>query len=332
MGKSHYSIPIFIPEAACPNKCVYCNQSKITGVKSQPSPDEVERFIRLRLNELPEKQKSVEIAFFGGNFTGLDLKLQQLYLEKARIFISDNQVSSIRISTRPDYIDDSKLSFLKEYHVQNIELGAQSMCNDVLIMSGRGHTSEDTIHASGLIKNFGFRLGLQMMIGLPYDTPEKTLFTANEIVRIGAEETRLYPLLVFKDTPLFELYIKGGYSPLTVDDAIGQLSPIVKLFEDAGVKILRVGLHPSKDMHNGAMVAGPWHPALRQMVYTRIWDNILNDIIEKSNGKRVEIKVSSNQFPNAIGYERRNAMKYKQIVFVSDSSFQGMHYEVHHCK
>lgn len=325
--KKHYIIPVFIPEAACPNKCIYCNQGKITGFFEIPNPEYISQFISKRLKQIPADVTDIQIAFFGGNFTGLAFEEQRKMLMVASEFTDGRRVTSIRISTRPDYIDTEKLSLLKEFPVKNIELGVQSMFDDVLQLSARGHTVEDSVKASGLIIQNGFHLGLQIMAGLPGDTPEKLIKTAERIIQLGAEETRIYPLLVFKETPLYELYLQGKYKPLSVNETIEQLAPAVLLFENAGVKILRIGLHPSEDLLHGEMVAGPWHPAMRQMIYTHAW----NSVLAEYSGKHVRIRVSTEQFPNATGFHRKNSIQFPEIQFQADQSLKGMKHEVDYC-
>ncbi len=330
MARTQYIVPVFIPELACGNKCIFCNQKKITGINQIPLPEEIREFISNRLSQLPARAENIEIAFFGGNFTGIDLQLQKEYLAVAQYFIDKNRASSIRISTRPDSINYQNLELLNQFAVKTIELGAQSMCDEVLLLSGRGHTAEDTVIASSMIKEHGFVLGLQMMTGLPGDTAEKTMNTAKEIIRLDATETRIYPLLVFKNTSLYDLYLSGEYSPLSLDETIKNLSPVVRLFEESDVKILRLGLHPSDGMNNGDMVAGPWHPALRQMIYTHAWNSIIRESLPQNQS--LVLRVSTEQFPNALGYQRKNAGEFPKIQFTADKSIKGMHYEVDYCR
>ncbi|MBK8806698.1 MAG: radical SAM protein [Bacteroidales bacterium] len=192
---SHVNIPIFIPEKACPHRCIFCNQANISGQKVAPKPSEVKAIIDTYLNTIPSDRKK-QVAFFGGSFTGIAIEEQKEYLEVVAPYIENRQIEGIRVSTRPDYIDITKLELLKSYHVKAIELGAQSFNQEVLHLSSRGHTVEDTINAAGLINEYGFELGLQMMLGLPGDTAESATFTAQEIVRLKAQTTRIYPALV----------------------------------------------------------------------------------------------------------------------------------------
>lgn len=331
MKKSTYIIPVFLPEAACPNKCIYCNQQNITSVKDVKSPADVERFVSIRLSQIPAEAQHVEIAFFGGNFTGFHIDRQKEYLEAVKRFFHDSRIRSVRISTRPDNINAENLKILQDYGVKNIELGAQSMSDDVLLKSGRGHTAEDTVIASQLILQYGFKLGLQMMIGLPGDTPEKSLVTAQQIIRLGAVETRIYPLLVFRETPLYQMFLKGEFQPLDIDHVIEIAAPVVQCFEESHVKILRIGLHPSEDLLKGEMVAGPWHPSLRQMIYTRVWEHILKEISGGHQNIALKCFVSSEQFPNAVGFKRKNALLFPNIEFKVNHSLKNMEYEADRC-
>ncbi len=200
------------------------------------------------ISSFPKGNKHVEIGFFGGNFTGIPLDDQEKYLQVAQPFLEKGIVQGIRLSTRPDYIDEQGLHLLKKYGVTTIELGAQSMDNDVLQQSARGHTAEDVENASRMIIAAGFRLGLQMMVGLPGDTLEKSVFTARKIIELGACETRIYPVLVIKGTKMAEWYEQGKYKPLSMEEAVFWVKTILPLFEDAGVEVTRVGLHSSEGL------------------------------------------------------------------------------------
>ncbi len=229
MRVRHFTIPVFIPEAACPNQCVFCNQHRIAGAACAPSIDEVIAKVDEHLLTIPVGSE-VEIGFFGGNFTGIPVDEQKAYLASVQNHIVSGRVTGIRISTRPDYISRDILHMLKQYHVTTIELGAQSLDEEVLKLAGRGHSVTQVHEASKMIRENGFSLGLQMMIGLPGDSAEKSIFTAQEIIRLGAECSRIYPTLVIKDTELEQLFIKGKYTPLSLGEAISRVADIVPLF------------------------------------------------------------------------------------------------------
>lgn len=333
MKTKHYNIPIFIPELACPFQCIYCNQKKITGQLKVLSPDEVKQIIDEHLKTIPYKNSIVDVAFFGGNFTGIPLLEQENYLKVVQPYLSEGKIKGIRLSTRPDYINDEVLNLLKKYNVSTIELGAQSMDNNVLKISKRGHTVEDTISASEKIKKYGFSLGLQMMIGLPGDNLESSVFTAKKIVELGADNTRIYPCLVIKDTKLEEHFYQNKYTPLTLEEAVKQTKEVYSIFEKAGVTILRIGLHPSENLLNGKyLIAGPFHQSFKELVLTEIWNDILNPLLKTENKENLQISVSPSEFNYAIGYKSKNKKLlnkfYKKVVFKTDPKLEGRNFHV----
>lgn len=330
----HFTIPVFVPEMACPFRCVFCNQFRITGKKKAPSPEKVEKIIRNHLATYPPGPKHIEVGFFGGSFTGIPFNEQELYLDTVKPFLRSGDVDGIRLSTRPDYITSEILDFLKSRDVTTIELGAQSMDDEVLQRSARGHTTEDTMVASTLVRSFGFSLGLQMMLGLPGDTKEKALYTAREIVALGADNTRIYPTLVIKGTRLEEWYREGSYQPLGMEEAIDQAGDAVKVFERSGVRVLRVGLHPSEGLLSGEdLVAGPFHPAFRELVETKIWWDIFEPALKEDKIlDKIEIIVPPKQLNAAIGHgsENRSKMerKFKTVIFRTDPLLNDREYRV----
>jgi histone acetyltransferase (RNA polymerase elongator complex component) len=261
---------------------MFCNQGRISGCLHQPDQDEIREIIESRLATMLPGNR-VEIGFFGGNFTGIDRGLQETCLSIAQEYITKGFVDGIRLSTRPDYISTDSLALLGKYSVKTIELGAQSMDDEVLRLSGRGHSATDIRYASALILKSGFRLGLQMMTGLPGDTLEKSIFTARQIVSLGASETRIYPTLVIRDTRLEELYHSGLYSPLSLDEAVAWTVPLIRIFETSGIRILRVGLHPSDYLLKGnSLVVGPFHVAFGEMVYSELWKDELRERLREA--------------------------------------------------
>ncbi|MBU1100824.1 MAG: radical SAM protein [Bacteroidetes bacterium] len=320
----HVNIPIFIPELACPHQCIFCNQKKISGAVSSPSPVEVVKTIEEHLATINPNNSNVEIAFFGGNFTGLKKEEQIEYLIIAHKYIQEGVVDSVRLSTRPDYISNDILRLLSQYKVKTIELGAQSMHDEVLQRSGRGHTVEQTIVASKMIKDWGFDLGLQMMIGLPGDTMEKSITTAEQIITLGATNTRIYPTLVIKDTKLEELHSEQKFSPLTLDESVRWTSEVYKIFESGGVKILRVGLHPSEGLlHGGELIAGPFHQSYRELVLTELWHEELKHLAQNNTSERICIFVNPYQLNYAVGYHGKNRdmllNKFRSVKFIPDA-------------
>jgi histone acetyltransferase (RNA polymerase elongator complex component) len=327
MQLKHYTIPIFLPELACPFRCVYCNQFSISGKVEMTTPEMMRKTVNEHLITFKNENREVEIGFFGGNFTGIDIEIQKKYLDIAQSFVNAGQVNSIRLSTRPDYIDEKKLTFLKNYSVKTIELGAQSLNDDVLAKSGRGHSSNDVFIASELIRLNGFKLGLQMMIGLPGDSIEISLATAERIIEYGAEETRIYPLLVIKGTEIEEFYKSGNYVPLSLNEAVLWTKEIYKLFESAGVKMLRIGLHPSEDLVQGdALVAGPYHQSFKELVLTELWSELLVNLRNNNNSKDLLILVAPDQLNYAIGYSGKNRdmlrEHFSKVDFATDKDLK----------
>lgn len=267
------NISIFVPHQGCPCACSFCNQKTITGQNELPTADDVRNAVETALRK---KEYEYEIAFFGGSFTAIDRKYMLELLEAAYPYVKNGQVKGIRISTRPDCIDYEVLDILKKYGVTSIELGAQSMDDEVLEANRRGHTAQDVCNASELIKEYGFELGLQMMTGLYKDTAEKSIETAKKIIELAPSTARIYPTVVLKGTYLAELYLKEEYTPLNADDSAELCAILVPMFENAGIKIIRLGLHSSRDIKEN-MLAGGFHDSFGELVKSRI---MVNKILE----------------------------------------------------
>ncbi len=312
--KKHSNIPIFVPELACPHQCVFCDQEKISGTHLIPQPTDVSTIVERYLETMPEN-RIINIAFFGGSFTGLPVDLQEQYLKEAFRFVKSGRVSGIRLSTRPDYINKEVLHLLKKYCVTTIELGVQSTNSEVLNKSGRGHTFEDIRNASTLICNYDFELGLQMMIGLPGDSYKKSIQTANDIVSLGADSTRIYPAIVVKGTALERLYHEGKYTPLTLEQAVEWTKDLVHIFEKNDVSIIRIGLHPSEELVIGkSLIAGPFHASLKEIVMSKIWEEIIDTELQCINSRasnKIKITVSNRQIHYAVGYRQTNKEQLK---------------------
>ena len=322
--KKHSNIPIFIPELACRHQCVFCNQQKISGQINIPTPEDVDDIVQKYLSTLPH-DCVVNIAFFGGSFTGIDLNLQEAYLKQAYKYIENRKISGIRLSTRPDYIDEKILELLKNYGVTAIELGAQSASDEVLMKSGREHRFSDTEKAAKLIKSFGFELGLQMMIGLPGDDTQTSINTAKEIVRLGADTTRIYPTLVVKGTLLEKLFLENKYKPLELEQAVETAKEVYKIFIENNIKVLRTGLHQSEELsYENSLVAGPYHVSFKELVLTQIWSDIFDNKLKNIFSQNIEIFVNSYQLNYAIGFKSKNKQKllqkFKKVKFLSDNS------------
>jgi histone acetyltransferase (RNA polymerase elongator complex component) len=295
MNKKYYIIPIFVPNRGCPHNCIFCDQKKITNETNEITPEFVEKQISLYLSTIDRKNSYVELSFFGGSFTGIPLDYQNRLLKPAFNALNSNKIDDIRLSTRPDYIDEKILKNLKENKVGVIELGVQSMDSEVLKLSERGHTSEDVIAASILIKKFGFKLGLQMMVGLPGDNEEKDLYTADEIIKLKPDFVRIYPALVIKDTYMEYMYNNGLYKPLSVDDCILICKKLYIKFMKNSIPIIRIGLQTTDNINVGKdVVSGPFHPAIRELIESSILNDMVDYIINNdfSNDKNLLIKIN----------------------------------------
>jgi histone acetyltransferase (RNA polymerase elongator complex component) len=303
----HINIPIFIPHLGCPNTCVFCNQRTISGVGAFDL-DSVRTEIENALNTVDECE--CEIAFFGGSFTGIDRSLMISLLEIASEYVVSGRVKSIRCSTRPDYISDEILSILKKYHVSVIELGLQSVSDKVLSTTRRGHNACDEEQATSLIKQYGFQLGGQMMIGLPSSSVDDEIKTAEFIVKAGCDIARIYPTIVFRDTELCNMSLLGSYTPLETHEAVERSYRAFRVLIEGGVRVIRIGLCDSENLHaDSTYFAGPNHPAMGEMVINRYYLEKIKEGIAKfpeSNTKRVNIYIPRGHMSKAVGQNKRN--------------------------
>src|SRR3712207_4868322 len=277
-------IPIFVPHQGCPHDCIFCNQKKITGVSTSVTEKDARKTIVDALKTMPD-DANVEIAFFGGSFTAIDIDIQERLLAVAKEFKDAGRVQDIRLSTRPDCIDSVELDLLKKYGVTIIELGVQSMNEDVLIKSIRGHHRDVVFTSSKMIKVAGFKLGLQMMLGLPGDSEERCMATAKDFVDIGPDFVRIYPTLVVKETGLEEELKAGRYRPFSLEECIDITKKLMVIFRLNNIGVIRVGLQATEDIQLGMdVLAGPYHPAFRELVRSRMvrdyLDYILSDKLE----------------------------------------------------
>ena len=321
--KKEYIIPIFVPHLGCPYHCTFCNQRKISGQTKMVSPNDVEDTIEYYLKNFKDDNKYVEVAFFGGSFTAIDKKIQENLLKAVQPYIEEKKVNSIRLSTRPDAIDKDILKMLKKYHVKTIELGVQSMNNYILNRCGRGHTMQDVKKASKLIRFYGFTLGHQMMVGLPESTMQDEINTAKELIKLKPKIVRVYPVLVIKETELEEEYKKGEYTPLTVTQAVERCKAIVDLFNRKKIKVIRIGLQNTEEISDPSreesqVVAGPFHPAFRQLVEASMWYDAIVNEIKKINTKVMAVKIIANpeNVNLVIGHKKENILKLKEIYEV----------------
>lgn len=321
--KKEYIIPIFVPHLGCPHQCTFCNQKEISGQAKQVTAQDVKQTIEFYLKNFKDDSKYVEVAFFGGSFTGIEEKVQNELLEAANEYIDKGKVNSIRISTRPDYIDKDILKRLKKYRVKTIELGVQSSNDYILAKCQRGHTFEDVKKASKLIRWHGFILGHQMMIGLPESTKLDELNTAKQLIKLKPKIVRIYPVLVIKDTKLAEEYEKGEYIPLTLEQAVERSKEVMQLFNKAKIEVIRLGLQNTEEISSpeekkSQVLAGPYHPAFRQLVESRMWYDEIVSKIKQYNVKVMQVLITANpeNINNIIGHKKENILKLKEIYDV----------------
>lgn len=307
---SHANISIFVTHLGCPNQCSFCNQRHIAKTDAITDTADIEKAVLLAKTSKNYTAENTEIAFFGGSFTAIDKDYMLSLLKKAHSFIKSGDVSGIRISTRPDCIDREVLEILKEYGVTAIELGAQSMCDDVLLLNDRGHTSADVEKASSLIKEFGFELGLQMMTGLFGDSDEKDILTAQRIIDLKPETVRIYPTIVLKNTRLEALVNSGEYRPQGLEEAI-KLSTLLKnMFLENDIKVIRLGLHTIDESN---FVAGPWHPSFAELCESEEYFNKMKNLIKEKGSYR--LLVNSSELSKAIGNKRKNINRMAELGF-----------------
>ena len=301
MSKNHSNISIFVPHIGCPNKCSFCNQRYITGTFKAPNANDVEQAVITAVGSKNYNPKTTEIAFFGGSFTAINRNYMLSLLEAASSFVRIGLASGIRISTRPDAIDDEILMLLKEYNVTAIELGAQTLNDHVLKMNNRGHTAKDVETASVLIKKHGFELGLQIMTGLYADDTDSAIRTAKKVIEIHPDTVRIYPTIVLKDTDLAALYIDNKYKPQTLSEAVKLASKLYLMFNREGIKVIRLGLH---SIEKDAYLAGPWHPSFSELCQSQIMlTKVLTCLFEKGN---YIIYVGKSDVSKMIGQRKAN--------------------------
>ncbi|MEG2348082.1 MAG: radical SAM protein [Clostridia bacterium] len=302
-----YTIPIFIPHRGCKNECVFCNQKKISGELKVITPEQVDKLIQEKLAQFDKNSKKIEVAFFGGSFTGLNIEEQIEYLKVAKKYVDMKKIKSIRISTRPDYITNPILKILKEYHVKNIELGVQSMDNDVLNNSKRGHSKEDVIIASKLIKKFGFQLGIQIMVGLPTSTEKIEVETIRQVLELKPKELRIYPVYVIYPSELYNMYLEKKYIPLEFDDAVKRTALIIKECTKTNVAIIRVGLQSTDEIaKSNKQIRGPVCDNFAEYAFAKL-------ILEKLDKKIAKLKIINK---NKSDFELQIKCKSRYISLV----------------
>ena len=311
-----FIIPIFLPHAGCPHQCVFCNQVSITGTKPEAVDQEK---IRTQIQEFlkykTESRKPVQIAFFGGNFLGLKPKEIKFWLTLADEFVSQGLADGIRFSTRPDTIDAARLDRLDNYPVSIVELGVQSMDDDVLALAERGHSAADTVRAVKALKRQRLGIGLQMMVGLPGDSEARTLATARKIAELNPDCVRVYPTVVVENSRLAHWFKKGEYKPLSLKAAVSLVKKVYLIFQNEGIAVIRMGLQATDDLEDGSTVlAGPHHPAFGHMVYSEVFYDkaVAASESARSTSKTLTISVNPSSISKMRGLNNSNIKKLKK--------------------
>ncbi len=305
--KKHVNIPIFVPHLACPNECTFCNQRIISATRQAPDIHTTELMIQEAISTVTEDQ-TCEIAFFGGSFTGIDREQMCAYLDCAARY-----KAGIRLSTRPDYITPEILDILQKYPVTTIELGMQSMDEEVLCRCRRGHRPQDTVRAARLIRERGFSLVLQMMTGLPGDTPQGVISTAQQCIAMRPDAVRIYPCVVLKDTELCREYLAGQYQPMSLEDSVDLCARLLLLFEENGIPVIRLGLFSEPGLSGADRVAGPYHPAFGELCENAVYYQLLSQTLEDyRNREKVTVYVAVGEMSKAVGQSRRNVMRLEK--------------------
>lgn len=306
----HKNIAIFVPHAGCPHACSFCNQKTITAQETLPRAAEVQRICAQAFAEIPDR-RNTEVAFFGGSFTAIDRSYMLELLEAVQPFLGEDGFAGIRISTRPDCISREVLDILKAYGVTAIELGAQSMCGHVLRANDRGHTVQDVLDACVLIREYGFSLGLQMMVGLYRSSLEDERSTVNKIVEIRPDTVRIYPVVLLKHTKLAALYAAGRYALLSFEAVVDFCAEALGLFAENGIAVIKCGLHASEFVEQD-MVAGFYHPAFRELCEGRMLRNAIASAIGGMQRKQCTIAVHPSCISKAVGQKKSNLLYFQE--------------------
>lgn len=306
-----YNVSIFVPHEGCPNNCSFCNQKSISGKSTLPTEKDVIDSCEIAKRTAPSNEG--EIAFFGGSFTAIEREYMLKLLKSAYPFVKEGFFKGIRISTRPDCIDREICEILKVYGVTSVELGCQSMCDDVLIKNLRGHTSHDVEKAVAILREFGFETGLQMMTGLWGSNYEKDIETASKIIALNPDTVRIYPTIVLEDTLLEKKYKSGEYKVMSLDEIVELVSELLLMFEENNISVIRTGLHSGGNVEEG-YVAGAYHPAFKELCESRIYLRKIKEQIKDMSGSIV-VKVPKGSLSQAIGQKKANKIYLENMGF-----------------
>jgi histone acetyltransferase (RNA polymerase elongator complex component) len=321
MSKEHYIIPIFVPHQGCPHNCVFCNQNTITGSQNRVDSKFVRDTVEEYLKTINNNNAVIEISFFGGTFTAIDIEKQKELLQVAKEYKNNDKIKYIRLSTRPDYINSEILDNLKSFQVDIIELGVQSLDDNVLRRAGRGHSSKQVYEASKLIREYGFTLGHQIMPGLPGDDFIKDIDTVKKVIDMKPDICRIYPSLVIKNTPMEEMYLKNNYEPYTLQEAVKICKELYGMLVSENIDVIRIGLQPTQEINTGKeVVAGPFHPAFRELIMGSIYSDIINENVPKNYIGSVTLEINNKDISKLYAdkkyYFNEMNKEYKNSKFI----------------
>jgi histone acetyltransferase (RNA polymerase elongator complex component) len=321
-----FIIPVFIPLSGCPHRCAFCNQTAITGVQPYPlSPAAVEQSVRACLPHVQDKNRPVQIAFFGGNFLGLPAWQVRELLSAATAFVNRKDAAGIRFSTRPDTITPESLATLRDFPIATIELGLQSMDDRVLAQNRRGHSAGCTSAAARLVKSSGYALVLQMMTGLPGDTARGAEQTAEAVIQMAPDAVRIYPTLVLENSLLARQFRTGAFIPASLEETVSLVSRLFLEFAAAGIPVIRMGLQADDALSSGdTVLAGPYHPAFGEHVYSRIFFNLAKAALDRHPDHRnpVVLRVHPRHLSRMIGVGRTNHRRLKSRFHIPTLSIR----------
>jgi len=323
MAETPLIIPVFLPAMGCPERCLFCNLK--TTPQGHPPPSSVRNFIEASLVGIPhgKRDREKQVAFYGGSFTAINKEDQARYLKEVQPLLVSGLIDSIRISTRPDALDNETLSLLKQYHVKTVEIGVQSMMDDVLRLARRGHSAADTVDAVSTLKDKKFEVGLQLMIGLPCDTYDHFLQTLDRVIELKPDFVRIHPTLVLKGAPLEDLWRAGRYSPLSLDEAVQWLKKGILKLEKSSLQVARIGLQPTDELERDYL-AGPYHPALHQLIDSAIFFDMAISLLQTSqkNGQALFL-CHPKEVSNLRGQRNENLLRLKKDFKLSAVLIEG---------
>ena len=318
-----YNVSIFVPHEGCPNNCSFCNQKSISGKTSSPTKEDVISACSIAKETAPSKNG--EIAFFGGSFTAIDRDYMTMLLETAHEFVKAGYFKGIRVSTRPDCIDEEVCNVLKNYGVTSVELGCQSMVDEVLAKNLRGHTSEDVEKAVSVLRSFGFEVGLQMMTGLWGSDYEKDILTAQKIISLKPDTVRIYPTIVLENTLLEKKYHEGEYKVMSLEETVNLCAELLLMFEENDIAVIRTGLHSGGNVEEG-YVAGAYHPAFRELCESEIYMKKITSEIENISPCEIELFIPQGALSQCIGQKKKNKLyleeKGYKVKFIEDKELK----------